>query len=110
MMLVATIGVLCVFAVVIAIQGYLLYRASVRLLQFDDVFQGIAPILSGYADDLVGMSSANIDGILVDHPEVAAFHRRNIAAQREIASLIESVIALTPRRPSKPALPRPDTE
>lgn len=90
--------------------GRLLVRASRRLIQFDDVFQGIMPVLEQYSDDLARMSSADLDGILVDHPEILAFHRRNLVAKTAIESIVDSVSRMTPKRPKAPELPRPDME
>lgn len=90
--------------------GRLLYRATQRLLQFDDIFQSIHPVLSEYSDDLKRMSSGDLDGILVDHPEILAFHRRNLAARVAVESIVDSVTKTRPERKKKPRLPRPDME
>lgn len=88
----------------------LLFRASRRLLQYDDIFQNILPVLEEYDQDLVEMTSADLDGILADHPEVRAFHVRNMAARRAIESIVDSVTKLAPERKEALALPRPDME
>jgi hypothetical protein len=91
-------------------EGYLLYRATRSLLRFDDIFQGLIPILDEYSTDLTRMTSANIDGILVDHPEVARFHARNMRARVSIQQTLDSIMSVTPRRKKKTELPRPDVE
>lgn len=101
---------LIVAVLVILGQGYLLYRGATRLLQFDELFQRVAMTLEDYSEDLVRMTSADIDGILTDHPEVKAFHLRNMGARRDIRLALEDVTRHTPRRRKAPALPRPDME
>ncbi len=108
--------VLAVLLVAIAsmalVSGFLLYRAARRLLQFDEVFQGLIPLLDEYSGDLVRMTSADLDGIMVDHPEVLSFHRRNMRARRDIQLVIDSITSISPRPPrrSDPKLPLPDME
>lgn len=98
--------------IIAGVEALLLLRASRRLLQFDDLFQQTVGVLDVYSSDLVRMSSADLDGILVDHPEVEAFHRRNMSARREIQGILEALVAVSPRRPKRPVpeLPRPDVE
>jgi hypothetical protein len=100
------------FVLVSLAEGLLLFRAARRLLQFDDLFQDTAEVLDGYSSDLAEMSSADLDGILVDHPEVIAFHKRNMRARRDVQSILDSVTAVSPRRPRRrdPKLPLPDME
>ncbi len=90
--------------------GYLLYRASRAVLMFDDVLQGIVPVLEEYGRDLERMASADIGGILIDHPEVSAFHARNMRALASIHGIFESVASMVPKRRPVPVLPRPDVE
>ena len=90
--------------------GFLLYRASRALLQFDSLFQGIVETLEGYSDDLTKMSSADIAGVLADHPEVAAFHMRNMRARADVRAHLEEVRKSRPSRRKAPTLPRPDAE
>lgn len=105
------LGILVLF-IISGVEAWLLLKASRRLLQFDDLFQQIVGVLDAYSSDLVKMSSADLDGILVDHPEVEAFHRRNMSARREIQRALETLVAVSPRRPKRPVLelPRPDVE
>lgn len=93
-----------------AAQGYFLYNGARRLLQFDDLFQGIASTLASYSSDLVRMTSSDIDSVLTDHPEVISFHMRNMRARLEVQGVLEEVTRATPRRRKAPALPRPDME
>lgn len=105
--------VVILLSISIALNAALLricFRAFRRLLQFDDIFQGIMPVLDSYSKDLEEMSSADLDGILTDHPEILAFHRRNLAAKRDIESVVDSVTKMGPERREAPALPRPDME
>lgn len=104
------IFLLATFVVISLVEGALLVRASKRLLQFDEVLQGIVPVLDSYSEDLKRMSSAEMDGILVDHPEVLTLHKRNQAHKKAIESVVDSVTKLTPARPKAPKLPRPDWE
>ena len=90
--------------------GFLLARATRRLIQYDDIFQGILPVFESYAADLERMSSGHLDGILVDHPEVLNFHRRNRLAKQQFESIVDSVTKLVPERKRPPELPRPDME
>lgn len=94
----------------VAALSILLVRATKRLLQFDDIWQGILPELESYSADLARMASADLDGILVDHPEVLTFHKRNLRAKKVIESILDSVTQMTPERKKPPALPRPDME
>ena len=109
--LMASIIALLLLIVALA-EGLLLYRASRRLLQFDDLFQGTIAVLDSYSSDLVEMSSADLDGILVDHPEVITFHKRNMRARRELQSALDSITSVFPRKPPRrdPKLPAPDME
>jgi len=88
----------------------LIVRAVRRLLQYDDIFQGILPELTKYSEDLSRMSSADLDGIMVDHPEVLAFHKRNQRALKTVKSIVDSVTKIVPERKKPSALPRPDVE
>lgn len=95
---------------IISCETALLVWATRRLIQYDDIFQSILPVLEEYGKDLEKMSSADLDGILVDHPEVLRFHRRNRIAKQQIESLVDSVTKLAPERKPPPELPRPDVE
>lgn len=102
---------LLVLALLVFVESILLVRASRRLLQFDDLFQDLVAVLEEYSADLTKMVSADLDGVMVDHPEVIAFHQRNMRARRAVQSSLESIVASvsTSRRTrKKQSLPRPD--
>lgn len=82
----------------------LLVRAARRLLQFDDIWQAIIPELEDYSIDLKGMSSGDI---LIDHPEIEMFHKRNVRALQSLESILDSVKSVRPKREKPPVLPRP---
>lgn len=105
-MLVALIALIAIAL----LEGLVIYRAVTRMLQFDSILQRIVDTLDSYSTDLIRMSSADIDGILVDHPEVLRFHQRNMKARAEVMGAIEDVTRETPRRRKAPAPPRPDME
>ena len=94
---------------VAATEGFLLWRAVTRLLQYDQVFGAIAPVLESYSVDLKRMVSADVNSSLFEHPEVLDFHKRNLRALEEISSITESVSDIRPR-PTLADLPRPDVE
>ena len=101
-----------VFIAVLIISGlcYVLVRLSQRLLQFDSLFQDVMSILDSYSTDLVRMTSADIDSVLTDHPEVISFHMRNTRASLEIKRALGEISKITPPRRKAPALPKPDVE
>lgn len=84
----------------------LLVRAARRLLEFDEIWQRIMPVLFEYAEDLRKLLSLDL---LTDNPEVVEFHRRNMRALRELDEVTKSVRAVAPPRGDQP-LPRPDVE
>jgi len=87
---------------------YLLIRASRRLLEFDDIWSGILPVLVDYAVDLRQMSSGDL---LLDNPEVVKFHKRNLNALATIESIAQQVAEIKPLPPKRDTnLPRPDVE
>ena len=90
-------------------QTILLTRAAKRLLQFDDIMQAIFPVMGEYSADLKRMSSGDL---LIDSPEVAEFHRRNLQALKEVESIVEWVAVVAPQRKKeqKIQLPRPEVE
>lgn len=89
----------------------LLVRASRRLLQFDDLLQETLHVLDRYSDDLLKMTSGNIDGTLVDNPEVMGFHARNVRTRLEIQGAVDAISTVSPRRRNVDVnLPRPDVE
>lgn len=83
---------------------FLLIRATRRLLEFDELWQQILPVLLGYADDLRKMLSLDL---LTDNPEVVAFHKRNLRMLSEIDEIAKSVRSVAPQR-IVGNLPRPD--
>ena len=89
---------------------FLLYRAAIRLLQFDTLLQAVMEIIDSYSIDLAKMSSGEIDGILAEHPEIRMFHLRNVRAKADIQKALSDIARETPRRRKAPALPRPDME
>ncbi len=101
--------ILCLL-ILLVMAVVLLQRAVRRLIQYDDIFQAIMPVLAEYSSDLERMSSADLDGILVDHPEVLNFHRRNRLAKQQVESLVDSITKLVPERKKAQELPRPDVE
>ncbi len=103
-------GFLAFFIMLSIVEGALLIRASKRLLQFDDVFQGITPVLEGYSSELKRMSSVDLNGILADHPEVLAFYKTNQAHKAAIESVVDSVTKMTPPREKPSRLPKPEWE
>lgn len=95
---------LLVLVLALAVETFVLVRFAKRLLQFDAIFDGIAPVLSGHADELRKTVSS---GLLEDHPEVVAFHQMNVKTLQAIESVIDSVKATRPSRPKLPANYRP---
>ncbi len=87
--------------------GLLLFRATRRLLQFDDIWRSILPELQSYTIDLKKMASGDV---LQDHPEVVKFHRRNLRALKALESIVDSIVNEQPAVPPQPALPRPEAE
>lgn len=85
---------------------FFLGRAIRRLLQFDMIWEQIMPVLFTYSEDLRKMLSADL---LVDNPEVLAFHRRNVRALLELDEITRVVQTTTPTK-EKSRLPRPDME
>lgn len=80
--------------------SFLLVRASRRLLQFDEVFEHIVPVLEDYGGELKRTLSA---GLLEDHPEVVAFHKLNVFALSKIDAITEMARAMRPKK--QPKLP-----
>lgn len=85
---------------------FFLARAVKRLLQFDMIWEQIMPVLFTYSEDLRKMLSADL---LVDNPEVLAFHKRNMRALLELDEITRIVQTTTPAK-EKSKLPRPDSE
>lgn len=86
-------------------EAVLLVRAAKRLLQYDDIWQQITPILEDYSADLRKTLKSDL---LIDNPEVVSFHKRNQQALKAIESIVDSVVNVIPVRKRPPVLPRPD--
>ncbi len=102
-----TEAALVILLLISILEGILLARAAKRLLQFDEILQEITPELESYAEDLQQFVKGEI---LLDHPEVAAFHRRNLRALHTVESIRDSVVNARPAKKKPVALPRPDVE
>lgn len=74
--------------IVIVMLSFVVVRFSKRLLQYDDLVDAISEPMMSYAADLKRMSSGDL---LIDNPEVLAFHRRNLEMLSEIESVTWSV-------------------
>lgn len=83
---------------------YLFYRSARVMFNFDQVLGEVGRILGSYAVDLAKLSSGDL---LLDHPEVRAFHKRNILALEEINAVIDDIKQGRPEGPRE-TLPRPD--
>lgn len=91
--LVGALATLCIF------EGALLWKASGRLLRQDSALESAADTLTEYGEDLRKMASG---GVLASHPEVVAFHRRNVEALKGLLTAIGRIEdARTMRVPSK---------
>jgi hypothetical protein len=99
--------ILLVIATLAGATGWYLFYRSVKIaLGFDEFFQAVFGVLSSYSVDLAKMSKGDL---LLDHPEVRAFHRRNLLALQEINAVLEDIKQGRPEAP-KENLPRPDVE
>ena len=96
---------LLVLSVLVNVGMALLLRRSVRInLQFDEIFEHVAPTLEAYSEELEKTLKG---GLLEDHPEVAAFHRlnmRNLAAIRTITATVTATRP-KPQRPTQVSRP-----
>ena len=91
--------------VVIAGMGwYLFYRSAKIAFGFDEFFQSVFTILSTYSEDLTRMSKGDL---LLDHPEVRAFHKRNLQTLQEINVVLDEIKQGRSEAP-KEIGPRPD--
>jgi hypothetical protein len=90
----------------VVVLSFVTVRLARRLLQFDEIWQQVLPVLFDYADDLRKMVSADL---LLDNPEVVALHKRNMRALREMDDAVKTVQGLTPPK-QRIELPRPDME
>ena len=89
------------------VAGVLLARAAMRLFQYDDICRNILPILEDYSEDLTKLAKGDL---LIDNPEVLAFHRRNLQAVKDLDATVGSVLSVVPPRPKKPVGSRPVVE
>lgn len=85
---------------------YLFYRSVNVMFNFDQLFGEVTDVLQRYAVDLAKMSKGDL---LIDHPEVRAFHKRNLVALEEINAVLEEVKKGRHEGP-KELSPRPDVE
>lgn len=101
--------VLCLLGMPLVTCAYLLRKATLRLLQFDMIWDMVTGDLLEYERDLRRMSSGDL---LVDHPEVLAFHRRNQAALRAVSEGLRQIVDARGVQPPGPpeVLPRPEVE
>jgi hypothetical protein len=91
-----------------AVTVFLLVRAARRLLQFDEIFSGILPVLTDYSVDLARMTKGDL---LLDNPEVLKFHKRNMNALANIEMITKEITEVAPPRPKRDTkLPAPDVE
>ncbi len=99
------IVVILVLLTLIASGGwYLFYRTAAALFKFDAAWTGLMKELQTYSIDLKRMASGDL---LTDHPEVLAFHKRNMG----VLEAIERVVADAKIEPvGQRQLPRPDVE
>lgn len=99
------IWIVITLLLVVAATGWYLFYRSVRVMfSFDQILGEVARVLSSYSQDLEKLSSGDL---LLDHPEVRAFHRRNILVIEEINTVVEEIKKGRPETP-KEMLPRPD--
>lgn len=95
-----------VFALAAIGEGFLLVRASKRLLQFDELFNLILEPMRSYSDVLRRVTKS--EGILHDHPEVLDFHRANMELLQRIDQAVISIQEARPKKKKKEELPRPE--
>lgn len=79
--------------------SFLLWRATSRLLEFDELLRTIVDPMQEYAEELRKIATA--EGILHDHPEVIAFHRANMKMLRSIDAAIVSLRETQPQSEPK---------
>jgi len=104
-----TLVLICLLGLYSVGVTFLLLRALKRLLQFDSIFEAVYPTLVDYAIDLKRLVSR--EGVLLDHPEVQNFHRRNLKALLDVEHIASSIIETRPKAPRpKSKLPKPDVE
>lgn len=87
--------------------AFVLIRMSKRLIQFDIIFERIGPVLAEYSMDLTKMTNS---GLLIDHPEVRTFHRRNIEALQSLKDITLEVTDGKPIPPKESIGKRPEVE
>lgn len=93
-----------VLLIVGGIGWYLFYRSVKVMFEFDQILGEVGSVLSSYSQDLEKLSSGDL---LLDHPEVRAFHKRNLLAVQEINTVVEEIKRGRPETPRE-MLPRPD--
>lgn len=86
--------------------GFLLVRASKRLLEFDELLGTIVGPMQEYSNALRKLTSS--EGLLHDHPEVVSFHRANVELLRLIDENISAIKAGRPIVKKEENLPRPE--
>lgn len=84
----------------------LLYRATQKLFEFDNIFQRIIDPMKLYREELNKIATA--EGLLHDHPEVIAFHRANARMLQNIEAAIAEVIQTRPTKKDKVKGRRPE--
>ena len=77
------------------VQGYVNVKMAKRLLQFDSIFESIVQVLVDYGVDLRKVLSG---GFLQDHPDIVAFHKRNLKALTEIETIVKDLEQVKPRQ------------
>lgn len=100
------IVVVCLLVAVASVGWYLFYRSARVMFEFDQLFGDLTTVLMTYSDDLARMSKGDL---LLDHPEVRAFHKRNLLALQEINAVLDNVKKGRLEAP-KENLPRPVVE
>lgn len=85
----------------LALASYLAVRFAKRVIQYDEIFEKIGPVLEAYSNELKRTLS---QGLLEDHPEVRAFHKLNMFALAQIEAVTQDVTSVAPKKKQK--LPR----
>lgn len=99
------VWILVTFLTLAGVSGwYLFYRSAKIALGFDEFFQEVFGILSSYSEDLAKMTNGDL---LLDHPEVRAFHKRNLLALQQINAVLDEIKKGRQEAP-KEIGPRPD--
>ena len=98
--------IIAFLVIALGVSVYLLWRATVRLLQFDTIFQMIIEPMQEYAQVLRKLTSG--EGLLHDHPEVLEFHKANVNLLRQIDAAVKAVREERPEEKKRRQLPRPE--